>query len=64
MDAHTVEVQLATGGTRQLTAKHILLAQGGRPVKAPIQGNVRRCRTAADHAAAGMLWPFEALAGC
>ena len=58
MDAHTVEVQLATGGTRRLTAKHILLAQGGRPVKAPIQGNVSQHRTAATYHAAGMLCPL------
>ena len=57
MDAHTVEVQLAAGGTRRLTAKHILLAQGGRPVKAPIQGNVSLYGTAADYRAAGMLKP-------
>jgi glutathione reductase (NADPH) len=36
---HTVTVDLAGGkGTRVLTARHILIATGGRPVKAPIPG--------------------------
>lgn len=37
-DRHTVEVSLASGGMRRLTAKHILLAQGGKPVKADYPG--------------------------
>lgn len=41
MDAHTVKVELATGGTKTITGKHILLAVGGKPVKAPIPGSVR-----------------------
>lgn len=41
MDAHTVRVELSAGGTRTLTAKYILLALGGKPVKAPIPGAVR-----------------------
>lgn len=40
MDPHTVEVQLAGGGVRRVTAKHILIAAGGRAVKAPIEGAV------------------------
>ena len=40
IDRHTVEVALAAGGTRRLTAKHILLAQGGTPVKADVPGKV------------------------
>ena len=40
IDRHTVEVKLSSGGTRRLTAKHILLAQGGRPVKADVPGKV------------------------
>ncbi len=35
---HTVTIDLAGGGTRVLTARHILIATGGRPVKAPIPG--------------------------
>lgn len=38
IDRHTVEVKLSSGGTRRLTAKHILLAQGGWPHKADIPG--------------------------
>ena len=41
VDAHTVKVELAAGGTRTLTTKYILLALGGKPVKAPIPGAVR-----------------------
>lgn len=38
-DPHTVEVKLLPGGgTRTLTAKHILIATGGHAVKAPIEG--------------------------
>ena len=40
IDRHTVEVALASGGTRRLTTKHILLAQGGTPVKADVPGKV------------------------
>lgn len=40
IDRHTVEVALAAGGTRRLTAKNILLAQGGEPVKADVPGKV------------------------
>ena len=40
VDAHTVRVELSAGGTRTLTAKYILLALGGKPVKAPIPGAV------------------------
>ena len=46
-DRHTVEVSLASGGTRRLTAKHILLAQGGKPVKADYPGKV--CRHTGHH---------------
>ena len=42
LDAHTVEVTLSAGGTERITAKHILLAVGGRAVKAPIEGSVSR----------------------
>ncbi|KAK9866178.1 hypothetical protein WJX84_010149 [Apatococcus fuscideae] len=38
-DAHTVEVALSSGGIRTLTADKILLAIGGKPVKAPIEGS-------------------------
>lgn len=38
LDRHTVEVELSSGGTRKLTAKTILIATGGKPVKAPIPG--------------------------
>lgn len=41
VDAHTVKVELSAGGTRTLTAKYILLALGGKPVKAPIPGAVQ-----------------------
>ena len=40
IDRHTVEVALAGGGTRRLTARHILLAQGGTPVRADVPGKV------------------------
>ena len=40
IDRHTVEVALAGGGTRRLTTKHILLAQGGTPVRADVPGKV------------------------
>ena len=36
-----MKVELATGGTKTITGKHILLAVGGKPVKAPIPGSVR-----------------------
>ena len=39
-DAHTVEVELSSGGKRTLKTKYILLAVGGKPVKAPIPGAV------------------------
>ena len=41
LDAHTVKVELSAGGTKTITGKHILLAVGGKPVKAPIPGSVR-----------------------
>ena len=41
VDAHTVEVSLPGGASRRVTAKHILIAAGGRAVKAPIEGAVR-----------------------
>ena len=47
VDAHTVKVELSAGGTRTLTAKYILLALGGKPVKAPIPGAVRSTPTIA-----------------
>ncbi len=37
-----MEVTLSAGGTERITAKHILLAVGGRAVKAPIEGSVSR----------------------
>lgn len=40
VDAHTVEVKLADGTKKLLTAKNILVATGGRAVKAPIPGAV------------------------
>ena len=42
VDARTVRVALAAGGTRDLTADRILIATGGRAVKAAIPGSVRR----------------------
>ncbi|KAK9829865.1 hypothetical protein WJX72_008342 [[Myrmecia] bisecta] len=39
VDHHTVEVELAGGATRRLTAKTILVATGGRATKAPVPGN-------------------------
>lgn len=39
-DAHTVEVALSSGGTKTITADKILMAVGGKPVKAPIEGSV------------------------
>ena len=41
VDPHPVEVQSEGGKTRRITAKHILIAAGGRAVKAPIEGAVR-----------------------
>ena len=46
VDAHTVRVELSSGGTRTLRTKHILLAVGGKPVKAPIPGAVRALTSA------------------
>ena len=40
VDAHTVEVELSSGEKRTLKTKYILLAVGGKPVKAPIPGAV------------------------
>lgn len=40
LDPHTVEVRAADGGVRQLRAKHILVATGGRAVKPNIPGAV------------------------
>jgi hypothetical protein len=40
VDSHTVDVALASGGSRKVTAKVILVAVGGRAVKAPIDGAV------------------------
>lgn len=40
VDRHTVEVTLPDGGKKRLTAKNILLAQGGRPIKADVPGKV------------------------
>ncbi|CAL8470802.1 g10344 [Coccomyxa elongata] len=39
LDANTVEVELASGGQRTLRTKYILIATGGKPVKAPIPGS-------------------------
>ena len=41
VDEHTVTVELSAGGTKTLTTKYILIATGGKPVKAPIPGSVR-----------------------
>jgi pyruvate/2-oxoglutarate dehydrogenase complex dihydrolipoamide dehydrogenase (E3) component len=41
IDAHTVEVELSSGDKRMLRTKYILIATGGKPVKAPIPGSVR-----------------------
>ncbi len=40
-DPHTVLVHLSAGGTRTISARYILVAVGGRAVKAPIDGSVR-----------------------
>lgn len=42
LDAHTVEVTTPAGEKRILKTKYILLAVGGKPVKAPIPGSVSR----------------------
>lgn len=42
LDPHTVEVRAADGSVRQLKTKNILVATGGRAVKLPIPGAVRR----------------------
>lgn len=51
MDAHTVEVDTADGGKRTITTKYVLIATGGKPVKAPIPGSVR-------HAQCTLIWGF------
>lgn len=38
MDAHTVSVALPDGGSRTLTAKHVLVATGGSAGKLAIEG--------------------------
>lgn len=45
VDEHTVTVELSAGGTKTLTTKYILIATGGKPVKAPIPGSVRPLTT-------------------
>jgi glutathione reductase (NADPH) len=41
LDPHTVEVRLADGGTRRVTAEHILVATGGHPVRPTEPGTER-----------------------
>ena len=41
LDPHTVEVRLADGGTRQVTAQHVLVATGGHPVRPTEPGTER-----------------------
>ena len=48
-----MRVELATGGTKTITGKHILLAVGGKPVKAPIPGSVRALPLLAWHTCHG-----------
>ena len=40
IDKHTIEVQLSAGGTKRITGKTILLANGGKPSKIDIPGSV------------------------
>lgn len=40
LDANTIEVELASGGKCTIRTKYILIATGGKPVKAPIPGSV------------------------
>ena len=40
-DSHTIEVRLAGGGRRTVTARNVLIATGGTAFKAPIDGAVR-----------------------
>ena len=63
LDAHTVEVALSAGGTERITAKHILLAVGGRAVKAPIEGSVSYPRLVAN-AAVCMVQPRQHASRC
>ena len=41
VDPHTVKVSLTAGGEKTVTAQSILIATGGRAVRAPIEGSVR-----------------------
>jgi pyruvate/2-oxoglutarate dehydrogenase complex dihydrolipoamide dehydrogenase (E3) component len=41
VDPHTVKISLTAGGEKSVTAQSILIATGGRAVKAPIEGSVR-----------------------
>lgn len=38
LDPHTIEVRLSDGGTKRMTAKHILIATGSYTTKIPIEG--------------------------
>ena len=40
IDKHTVEIELSAGGTKQISGKTILLANGGKPSKINIPGSV------------------------
>jgi hypothetical protein len=40
VDPHTVKVSLTAGGEKTVTAHSILIATGGRAVRAPIEGSV------------------------
>lgn len=56
VDAHTVEVALAAGGTRRLKAKHILVATGGVVTKLKIPGAVRGWRGPASPPSCTHAW--------
>ncbi len=61
VDRHTVEVTLPDGGKRRLTTKNILLAQGGRPIKADVPGKVNVQLDCHEHHA---LLQSAAIASC
>lgn len=44
VDPHTVKISLSAGGEQTVTAQTILIATGGRAVKAPIEGSVSTLR--------------------
>lgn len=45
VDAHTIEVKLADGSTKQVTADKIMIATGGKPMIPPGEGVAEHCIT-------------------